>query len=189
MASFIDLRQELPVLAYIGLGANLGEKVRTLSKAIEVIAALPDTERVVASSFYKTAPVDAAGDDYVNAVLAIKTKLSARELLHELQKIEAQFGRVRPVGIVNAPRTMDLDLLLYGNVESDDPELLLPHPRMRLRAFVLVPLKEILSGDFLLEGKTLNEWIGQIKNQRIERLLEKKEFCEASQLAKSGKGK
>lgn len=176
MVSLIDKRQESPVLAYIGLGANLGEKAKTLCKAIDAIAALTDVERVATSSFYKTAPVDASGDDYVNAVVAIKTKLSARELLHELQRIETQFGRVRPAGIVNAPRTIDLDLLLYGNVESDDSELLLPHPRMKLRAFVLVPLKEIISGDFLLEGKTLSEWIGQIHNQRIERLLERKEF-------------
>lgn len=110
MASLIDKRQESPVLAYIGLGANLGEKSKTLCKAIDAIAALTDTERVTASSFYKTAPVDASGDDYVNAVVAIKTKLSARELLHELQRIETQFGRVRPAGIVNAPRTIDLDL-------------------------------------------------------------------------------
>ena len=175
MASLIDLRQESPVLACIGLGANLGEKVKTLCKAIDAIAALADTEYVARSSFYKTSPVDATGDDYVNAVLAIKTKLSARELLHELQRIEAQFGRIRPAGIVNAPRTIDLDLLLYGNVKSEDPELLLPHPRMKLRAFVLVPLKEIISGDFSLEGKTLNEWISQVHNQRIERLMEKKE--------------
>ncbi len=180
MASLIDLRQESPVLAYIGLGANLGEKAKTLCKAIEAIASLADTECVATSSFYKTAPVCATGDDYVNAVLTIKTILSARELLHELQKIETHFGRVRPKGIVNAPRTIDLDLLLYGNVKSEDSELLLPHPRMKERAFVLVPLKEITSGDFLLEGKTLNEWIGKTLNQRTERLEERKDFCKSS---------
>ncbi len=176
MVSLIDRRQEKPILAYIGLGANLGRKLETLSKAIDAISALPETLCVTQSSFYKTAPVDATGDDYVNALIAIETKLSARELLHALQRIEIEFGRERPKGIINAPRTIDLDLLLYGNVKSEDPELLLPHPRMKNRAFVLVPLKEITSGDFALEGRTLNEWISQIHCQRIERLVEKKEF-------------
>ena len=130
-----------PVSAWIGLGANLGEAVKQLEQALASLAQLPHTHVVKRSSFYKTAPVDSSGPDYTNGVAEIKTGLSPLDLLQQLQKIEQTAGRERPYR--NAPRTLDLDLLLYGPLQLQTPELTLPHPRMMERAFVLHPLHEI----------------------------------------------
>ena len=134
------------VTAYVALGANLGDAALTLRQAIALINALPDCSVVNTSSFYKTAPLEtlpgfAPGYDYINAVVEIKTLLPAPTLLQHLQRIEMAFGRERP--FINAPRTLDLDLLLYGSACIDSPQLIVPHPRMWQRAFVLVPLAEI----------------------------------------------
>jgi 2-amino-4-hydroxy-6-hydroxymethyldihydropteridine diphosphokinase len=130
--------------AFIGVGANLGDAKATVQAAIGQIAALPQTRLVHRSSLYRTAPVDASGDDYINAVVEISTCLAPLELLHALQRLEQQAGRKRPYR--NAPRTLDLDVLLFGELTLNLPELTIPHPRMWQRAFVLVPLAEIAPG-------------------------------------------
>lgn len=129
------------VLAYIALGANLGDAQASVLVAIQRVAGLPDTRLISSSSLYRTAPVEATGPDFINAVVAVATRLSAPELLQCLQDIEKQAGRLRPYR--NAPRTLDLDILLYGDARMTSPALQLPHPRMAERAFVLVPLAEI----------------------------------------------
>lgn len=133
-----------PVTAFVALGANLGDARATLRQALHDLANLPQTQLVRASSLYRTAPVDASGPDYVNAVAEIRTQLAAAELLTRLQGLELAAGRERPWP--NAPRTLDLDILLYDTLRLDSPVLTLPHPRMYQRAFVLVPLAEIAPG-------------------------------------------
>jgi 2-amino-4-hydroxy-6-hydroxymethyldihydropteridine diphosphokinase len=129
------------VLVFVALGANLGEAQAQVRQAIDNIAKLPDTRLVRASSLYRTAPFEATGPDYINAVLALMTKLDGRELLSQLQRLEVAQGRERP--FKNAPRTLDLDILLYGEATINTSTLQVPHPRMFERAFVLVPLAEI----------------------------------------------
>ena len=134
------------VTAYIALGANLGDAAATLKQAIASINALPLCSIKKTSSLYKTAPLEtlaghAPGGDYINAVVEIETSLPAPTLLQQLQQIEMDAGRKRPHS--NAPRTLDLDLLLYGSASIDSANLTVPHPRMCQRAFVLVPLAEI----------------------------------------------
>lgn len=129
------------VRAYVGLGANLGDPAAAVRAALAELAHLPDTMLAAQSSLYVTRPVDAGGPDYCNAVAALDTQLQPLGLLHALQGIEQAHGRERSYR--NAPRTLDLDLLLYGAERLDTPELTLPHPRMHLRAFVLAPLAEI----------------------------------------------
>ena len=130
-----------PVTAYVGLGANLGDPVRALESALAAIAQLPSTTVSARSSFYRSAPLNAGGPDYVNAVAALSTCLDAHALLAQLQAIEQGAGRERPYR--NAPRTLDLDLLLYGSGRIASAALSVPHPRLRERAFVLLPLAEI----------------------------------------------
>ena len=127
--------------AWIGLGANLGDARAALRSAVHAMAALPGTRLLRVSSLYRSAPVDAGGPDYLNAVAELDTTLVPLELLHALQRIEQAAGRERPYR--NAPRTLDLDLLLYGTLRLDSAELTVPHPRMGERAFVLLPLAEL----------------------------------------------
>jgi 2-amino-4-hydroxy-6-hydroxymethyldihydropteridine diphosphokinase len=134
----------MPVSAWIGIGANLGDARAAVHSAIERLAVLADSSLTARSSLYSTAPIDSAGDDYVNAVVRITTTLAPESLLRELQKIELDHGRERPYR--NAPRTLDLDLLLYGEAIIVTPDLTVPHPRLHQRAFVLVPLLECDSG-------------------------------------------
>jgi 2-amino-4-hydroxy-6-hydroxymethyldihydropteridine diphosphokinase len=129
------------VMAYIGLGANLGQPMVTLQKATEQVRALGDGRHFQVSSFFGSAPVQSSGPDYVNAVVALSTALPAYDLLSALQRIETLHGRERPY--LNAPRTLDLDLLLYGDGAVHGPGLVVPHPRMYERAFVLRPLAQI----------------------------------------------
>jgi 2-amino-4-hydroxy-6-hydroxymethyldihydropteridine diphosphokinase len=130
-----------PERVFVGLGANLGDAAQTLRRAVEQIGRLPTTRVLAVSPFYATAPVDAAGPDYTNAVAEISTDLQPAALLQALLGIEAEHGRVRPYR--HAPRTLDLDLLLYGQRVSDEPAVRLPHPRLHQRAFVLRPLLDI----------------------------------------------
>ncbi|WP_395823612.1 2-amino-4-hydroxy-6-hydroxymethyldihydropteridine diphosphokinase [Collimonas sp.] len=130
-----------PVPVYIGIGANLGDARGQVQRAIRQLAELPDTSLSAQSSLFRTAPLDAGGDDYINAVACLATHLGAHALLKELQRIEQDFGRERPYP--NAPRTLDLDLLLYGQSSIADDALIVPHPRMTQRAFVLTPLLQI----------------------------------------------
>ncbi|OWT60319.1 2-amino-4-hydroxy-6-hydroxymethyldihydropteridine diphosphokinase [Candidimonas nitroreducens] len=153
--------------AYIGLGANLGDAGATLRHAAADIARIPGVSDLRLSPFYRSAPVDSGGPDYVNAVAALRTSLAARQLLRELQRIELQYGRTRPYR--NAPRTLDLDLLLYGNERIAAPDLIVPHPRMHERAFVLAPLADLEPGLRLAQG-ALSELLRQCASQAIERL-------------------
>lgn len=129
------------VSAWIGLGASLGDRLATLRTALSAIGALPGTRVQRVSSLYGSAPVDAGGPDYLNAVAQLETTLAPHALLAQLQAIEQAAGRERPYR--NAPRTLDLDILLYGDQVIDTPTLTVPHPRMPERAFVLRPLAEL----------------------------------------------
>lgn len=126
---------------FVGLGSNLGDAQATLQAAFDALNQLPGTRCVARSSLYRSAPVNADGPDYVNAVAELRTKMQPPVLLQALQAVEARFGRERPYH--HAPRTLDLDLLLYGQRRIETPALTLPHPRMHERAFVLVPLAEL----------------------------------------------
>jgi 2-amino-4-hydroxy-6-hydroxymethyldihydropteridine diphosphokinase len=129
---------------FVGLGANLGDATATLRAAFAALAQMPGTVCVARSSLYRSRPVDANGPDFVNAVAELRTRMQPPVLLDALLQIEERFGRERPYR--NAPRTLDLDLLLYGDRRLDTPRLVLPHPRMHERAFVLAPLAEIAPG-------------------------------------------
>ena len=130
-----------PITAYIALGANLGDAPATLRAAFNALNELPATRLLKNSRLWRSAPVDATGPDYINAAAAVETRLTAPALLGELLALEARFGRQRPYH--HAPRTLDLDLLLYGGARIASPQLSVPHPRMWQRAFVLRPLAEI----------------------------------------------
>lgn len=130
--------------AWIGLGANLGDPVATLRSALQGLVREPGCELVRSSSLYRSAPVDAEGPDFLNACAELRTTLSPAELLTALQRIESGHGRERPYP--NAPRTLDLDLLLVDDLVLSTPSLVLPHPRLHERAFVLRPLAEIAPG-------------------------------------------
>jgi 2-amino-4-hydroxy-6-hydroxymethyldihydropteridine diphosphokinase len=129
------------VHAWVALGANLGDPLAQVQKAMADLALLPQTRLMSQSSLYRSAPIDATGPDYINAVVELLTSLRAPYLLEQLQKMEQLAGRERP--FANASRTLDLDLLLYGNATIASPLLTVPHPRMNQRAFVLLPLAEI----------------------------------------------
>lgn len=152
---------------YIGLGANLGDARQTLSQALAEVARLPETALLDASSMYRTAPLHAGGPDYINAVARLSTGLSAHDLLTRLQALEQQHGRTRPY--LNAPRTLDLDILLFGTDVVRDARLVIPHPRMHERAFVLIPLAELNPTLTLAQGQ-LGELIARCQDQRIEKL-------------------
>ncbi len=130
-----------PVTAYIAFGANLGDAARTVRQTIKALSGLPHTALVQSSSLYRTAPIDSSGPDYINAVAEIATQLTAPELLSHLQQLEQAALRQRPYR--NAPRTLDLDVLLYGSAQVQSAWLTVPHPRMHERAFVLMPLAQI----------------------------------------------
>ena len=129
------------VNVYAGLGANLGNARQSIDIAILALGNLPETFLVGSSSYFQSAPFLAVGPDYINAVVHLQTRLNACDLLHAFQRIEQLAGRERPYP--NAPRTLDIDLLLFGDGEIQSPELQVPHPRMRERAFVLLPLSEL----------------------------------------------
>lgn len=130
-----------PVTAYIALGGNLGDPGVTIVQAMDDLAAIIGVTLISRSSLYRTAPVGSSGPDYVNAVVEILTTLTAPALLTQLQQLEQMAGRERPYR--NAPRTLDLDVLTYGEASVDSAALVIPHPRMTERAFVLLPLAEI----------------------------------------------
>lgn len=139
MLSRADMRD--PVLACIGLGANLGEAAQQVRHAAQALSRAEGCEDLQLSRLYRSAPHEASGPDYVNAVATLQTRLTAPELLRLLQRLEAAAGRERPY--LNAPRTLDLDLLFYGEARMDSPDLQLPHPRWASRAFVLFPLRDV----------------------------------------------
>jgi 2-amino-4-hydroxy-6-hydroxymethyldihydropteridine diphosphokinase len=141
MNAVLNATSTMSTTAYIGIGANLGDAQANVQDAIARLRALPGCTVSAVSSLYRTAPIDSSGDDYINAVACLETELGAEELLQALQGIELAHGRERPYR--NAPRTLDLDVLLYGQQEIKTPTLQVPHPRMCERAFVIIPLLEI----------------------------------------------
>lgn len=154
-------------LAYIGLGANLGDTRQALEQALAELAALPDSRLVAISGAYRSAPVDAGGPDFLNAVASLETGLAPEALLDALLAIELAHGRERPYR--HAPRTLDLDLLLHGQQQIASPRLSLPHPRLHQRAFVLLPLLE-LAPELVVPGLgTLQPHLKGTQGQAIER--------------------
>jgi len=154
--------------AWVGLGANLGDPRATLAAALDALAALPGTRLAAQSSIWRSAPVEARGPDFLNAVAALDTTLDPPDLLAALQAIEARHGRERPYH--HAPRTLDLDLLLHGDNVLHTPALTLPHPRLHLRAFVLEPLAELAPGLVLPGLGPLAPWRAAAADQLVERL-------------------
>jgi 2-amino-4-hydroxy-6-hydroxymethyldihydropteridine diphosphokinase len=156
-------------LAYIGLGANLGNAAAQVRHAFDELDCMPHSRVLRRSSLYRSAPIGHADQpDFINAAAQLETALPAERLLAELQAIEQRHGRVR--SFANAPRTLDLDLLLYGNAVLSTPGLTVPHPRMQERAFVLMPLLEIAS-DLAVPGRgTVRELLKGCKSQIAERI-------------------
>ena len=154
--------------AAIALGANLGDRAGTLALALRALRAEPGVRLVAASPVYETAPVGgpAGQGAYLNAAAALDTHLEPHELLRRLQRIETQFGRVRSVP--DAPRTLDLDLILYGDLRLDTPDLVLPHPRFAGRAFVLVPLADV-APDWVdpASGRTVAELLATLPTSDV----------------------
>lgn len=157
------------VPAFIALGANLHDPEQQIQAAIEELAMLRDTRLSSVSSLYRSAPVGYLEQpDFVNAVAGIETALAPRALLEALLSIERRYGRVRQ--FPNAPRTLDLDIVLYGDLEIDEPGLTIPHPRMHERAFVLVPLAEI-APDRIVPGRgRAGDLVAQVDASSVVRL-------------------
>jgi len=153
--------------AYIGLGANLGRAEQTIIKALQDLGNLPQTSLLAQSALYRTRPVDAGGPDYINAVASVLTKLPPQELLQALFQLETAAGRQR--SFQNAPRTLDLDLLLYDKLQLKTEALTLPHPRMHQRAFVLAPLREIAPGLLHPVHGDIDVLLERLTDQTIER--------------------
>jgi 2-amino-4-hydroxy-6-hydroxymethyldihydropteridine diphosphokinase len=151
------------VTVYLGLGANLGDPVAALLKAMDELAALDGVTLMSRSSLYQSAPIESGGPDYVNAVLEIQTTLTAPALLAQLRLLEQAAGRERPYR--NAPRVLDLDMLTYGDASMSSAELVIPHARMSERAFVLLPLAEIAP------HRVSAALLQSVQDQAIERLI------------------
>lgn len=158
-------------IAYIGLGSNLGESKDILAQALRDLSQHLSITVKQVSPYYRSAPVDSSGPDYINAVARLETNLSAQDLLTSMQAIEIEHGRERPYH--NAPRTLDLDLLLYENFSSQTPELTVPHPRMHERAFVLAPLADLVGANFPLAQGSITELLDQAlaSGQVINRMV------------------
>jgi 2-amino-4-hydroxy-6-hydroxymethyldihydropteridine diphosphokinase len=156
------------MIAYIGVGANLGDARANVEDALSRLAALPATQVLARSSLWKTAPIDSSGDDYINAVASIDTTLEPLALLDAVREIELAHGRERPYR--NAPRTLDLDILLYEERQIDTAVLTIPHPRMHQRAFVLAPLCEIAPAVSIPGHGPAAALLPSVAEQAIERL-------------------
>lgn len=158
------------VQVFVALGANLGDPVATVKAAIDALAALPGTRLIAASSLYRTAPVGLKHQpDFINAVAQLEVNsavLPAPTFLQQLFDIESRFGRARSGP--NAPRTLDLDLLLFGETISADPLLSLPHPRLHQRAFVLAPLAELAPDLVIPERGSVRALLTNCADQRID---------------------
>jgi 2-amino-4-hydroxy-6-hydroxymethyldihydropteridine diphosphokinase len=156
-------------VAYVGLGSNLSGPEGQIRAALDALGRLPHTSVTACSSLYRTAPVGRLDQpDFVNAVARLETGLSARELLEGLLAIEARQGRVRSTP--DAPRTLDLDLLLWGEAVISEPGLEVPHPRMHERAFVLRPLAEIAPAARVPAHGPVAELVARVAAQRVERI-------------------
>jgi 2-amino-4-hydroxy-6-hydroxymethyldihydropteridine diphosphokinase len=156
-------------LAYVGLGANLGDPGRQVEQALHELDGIPHTRVVKTSSLYSSAPVGYANQPpFVNAVAEIETGLEAPQLLQALQAIEARHGRRR--SFANAPRTLDLDLLLFGHATVETAGLAIPHPRMHERAFVLKPLLEIAPEAVIPGRGAAQALLRECEGQSVERI-------------------
>jgi len=155
--------------AFVGVGANLGDAAAQVRAAIGALAALPGTRLVAASSLYRTAPLGYADQpDFINAAVLLETALAPRALLEALQAVEARAGRAR--SFKDAPRVLDLDLLLYGGEVLQEPDVVVPHPRLHSRAFALAPVVEI-DPDAVIPGRgPAQEWLARCADQRVERI-------------------
>ena len=156
------------VTAYIGIGANLGDARANVHDALARLARLPGAVLVDASASYRTAPIDSSGDDYINAVARITTTLPPEDLLQALHAIEAAHGRERPYR--NAPRTLDLDLLLYDEAQIASATLTVPHPRLTERAFVLVPLLALAPAIVVPGRGPAQDYLAAVADQAISKL-------------------
>ncbi len=166
---------------FVGVGANLDNPEKGVRRAIEALDLIPGTRLVASSSLYRTAPVGYIDQpDFVNAVAELETRLPAPELLAQLLLLEQRFGRQRSTR--NAPRTLDLDLLLYGDRQMRSENLTLPHPRMAERAFVLVPLAEIAPEVTIGHLGTAAQLLKSVCTDDVERI------GDVGQLARSGPG-
>jgi 2-amino-4-hydroxy-6-hydroxymethyldihydropteridine diphosphokinase len=156
-------------IAYVALGANLGDAEGTLRAVMRELGTLPGVRLLKSSSLYRTAPMGLKNQpDFINAAIVLETELDSHALLLTLFSIEQRFGRQR--SIPNAPRTLDLDLLLHGDEVSDDSTLTLPHPRMHARAFVLAPLAEIAPGLSIPGKGRVVDLLAQCADQQIQRM-------------------
>lgn len=153
---------------FVGLGANLGDAAASVRAALGQLRQLPDTTLVAVSSLYRSAPLDATGPDYINAVAELRTELTPQSLFAQLVALEQRFGRQRPFH--HAPRSLDLDLLLFGERTVATAHLQVPHPRMYLRAFVLAPLAELAPGLICHGGLNAVQILATLADQPIERL-------------------
>jgi 2-amino-4-hydroxy-6-hydroxymethyldihydropteridine diphosphokinase len=153
---------------FVGLGANLGDAMASVRAALAQLGALPETSLVAASALYRSAPLDAPGPDYVNAVAELQTQLEPEALLAQLHLLERRFGRQRPYH--HAPRTLDLDLLFYGARRIDSPTLTLPHPRAHQRAFVLAPLAELAPAWRLADGRSVILALAALPDQHTTKI-------------------
>jgi len=167
MVTSNPLATEKATVSAIALGSNLGNSRATLEAALNAIKQTPGITLKAHSSWYKTAPIGPSQPDYLNGCALLEVRLSPHELLKTLNNIEDEFGRVRQERW--GPRTLDLDVLLFGNLILDTPDLQVPHPRMTERAFVLVPLAEIAS-----------EWIEPVSGEAIEKLVQKVDCSEVA---------
>lgn len=155
--------------AFIALGSNLENPISQVRQAFNELDLLPTSKLLICSSLYRSAPVGRLNQpDFINAVAKIKTRLNPRELLSALLEIERGHGRIRK--FPNAPRTLDLDILLYDDLECHQHDLILPHPRISQRAFVLQPLMEIAPNCHIPGYSTNAELLAACQKQRIERL-------------------
>lgn len=166
-SSHTDVAPDSWVIAFIGLGANLGDAQSAVRGAAQQLSETPGIAQLDLSPLYRSTPVDAAGPDYINAVARLRTRLDAHALLDTLQSIEQAYGRLRPYR--NAPRSLDLDLLLYADACIDSPRLTVPHPRMHLRAFVLKPLSDLVP-ELRLLGTPLPVLLQKCADQAIQRI-------------------
>jgi 2-amino-4-hydroxy-6-hydroxymethyldihydropteridine diphosphokinase len=156
-------------LAYVGLGSNLEDPRTQVLRAFDELARIPRTRVTARSSLYRTAPIGhGAQPDFINAVAAVDTQLTPDVLLRELQAVEERHGRKR--SFPNAPRTLDLDLLLYGDARIEEPGLSVPHPRMHERAFVLWPLVEIAPQLQIPQRGAASRCLAASGRQKVERI-------------------
>ncbi|MFN0313801.1 MAG: 2-amino-4-hydroxy-6-hydroxymethyldihydropteridine diphosphokinase [Burkholderiales bacterium] len=154
---------------FVGLGGNVGDVLKRIPQAIAELSEIPRTCLLAKSSLYRTVPVGIENQpDFVNAVAKLRTDLSAKELLAELQLMERRHGRVRREK--NGPRTLDLDLLVYDGLVSTDPSMMIPHPRMHERAFVLLPLSEIAPESVIPGHGPIGALLAKLPAQGVTRL-------------------